>query len=162
MVLNHSFSVDQTSFLVKLLMVSFFPLWPKSSRMKSKSFIFFGSIVFRFGSPSLALLVQTGGICQTNSNYNFSRRYWRCNNMVTCFSHTSHTCSMTGPYFCCLFNYYPKLVEWILYWLRFFIFSSDDTVFTSWEIVVLQMLKLSWSAVTVCFTILIVTKVFAT
>ena len=60
MVLNHSFSVHQTSFLVKLLMVSFFPLWPKSSRLKSKSFIFFGSIVFRFGSHLLALLVQAG------------------------------------------------------------------------------------------------------
>ena len=58
MILNHSFSVDQTSFLVKLVMVSFFRLWPKSSRLKSKSFIFFGSIIFRFGSLSLALLVH--------------------------------------------------------------------------------------------------------
>ena len=59
MVLNHSFSVDQTNFLVMLLMVScFFALWPKSSRLKSKSFTFFGSIVFRFGSHLLALLVK--------------------------------------------------------------------------------------------------------
>ena len=62
MVLNHSFSVDQTSFLVKLLLVSFFPLWraKKSSRLKSKYLVFFGSIVFQFGSQSLGLLVQAG------------------------------------------------------------------------------------------------------
>ena len=60
MVLNHSFSEDQTSFLVKLLKVSFFPLWPKTSWQKSKSFIFFSSIVFQFGSHSLTLLVQAG------------------------------------------------------------------------------------------------------
>ena len=58
MVLNHSSSVDRASFLVKLVMVSFFRLWPKSSRLKSKFFIFFGSIIFRFGSLSLALLVH--------------------------------------------------------------------------------------------------------
>ena len=60
MVLNHSFSVDQTSFLVKLLIVFFFPVWLKSSRLKSNSFISFGKIVFRFGSHLLALLVQAG------------------------------------------------------------------------------------------------------
>ena len=60
MVLNHSFSVDQTSFWRRLLMVPFFPLCLKSSRLKSNSFIFFGSIVFRFGRHSLALFVQAG------------------------------------------------------------------------------------------------------
>ena len=62
-VFKNSFSVEQTSFFVKLLMVSFFPLWQKSSGLKSlkyKSFIFFSSIVFRFASHSLTLLVQVG------------------------------------------------------------------------------------------------------
>ena len=62
-VFKNSFSVEQTSFFVKLLMVSFFPLWQKSSGLKSlkyKSFIFFSSIVFQFASHSLTLLVQVG------------------------------------------------------------------------------------------------------
>ena len=58
MVLSHSFSVDQISFVVRLLITSFVVLWPKSSRVKCKSFIFFSSISFPFGSHSLALLVQ--------------------------------------------------------------------------------------------------------
>ena len=49
---------ESNLFLVRLLMVSFFHLWPKSSQLKS--FIVFGSIVFRFGSHTLALLVQAG------------------------------------------------------------------------------------------------------
>ena len=56
MVLNHSFSVDQTSFSVKLL------LWPKSLRLKSKYFIFFGSIVFWFWQPHI-------GICLYRQNW---------------------------------------------------------------------------------------------
>ena len=50
MVLSHSFSVDETSFLLKLVIVSIFSFWSKSSRLKSKSFTFFGSIVFHLAA----------------------------------------------------------------------------------------------------------------
>ena len=66
MVLKQTFSVDQTSYLMRLLMLSFFSLspslflWSKSSRLKSKPFLFFGLIVLRFGSHPLALLVEVG------------------------------------------------------------------------------------------------------
>ena len=61
MVLNHSFSVNQTTFFGEATNgLFFFTLWPKSSPLKFESFIFFDSLVFRFGSHSLALLVQAG------------------------------------------------------------------------------------------------------
>ena len=58
----NGFSVDQTSFSVKLL------LWPKSLRLKSKSFIFFGSIVFWFWQPHIGIAC-IDRIGQTDSNY---------------------------------------------------------------------------------------------
>ena len=64
--------MNQTSFLLKLQMVSFF-LWLKSSWLNSKSLIFFGSIVFRFGRHSLALLVQVGLVKPIRTA--FSARY---------------------------------------------------------------------------------------
>ena len=159
MVLNHNFSVDQTSFLVKLLMVSFFL---SGQNLLDWNLIFF---LFRFNSfsiwQSFIGIACTGEIGQTDSNCSFNTIHCSCN-MVTCFSHTSHTSAVAGPYFCCLFKYDLKFVEWVLYWLRFSIFSSGDTVFTSWKIMVLQRLKPFWFIVTVCFTILIVTKVFTT
>ena len=103
----------------------FFFLWPKSPRLKSKSFIFFVSIVFWFCNHSLALLVQAE-LVRTNRLE------------LTYFSHTSHTRAVAGPYFCCLFKYYPMFVKRIFYWLRFSAFSSNDTLFSSWKIMVLQ------------------------
>ena len=103
----------------------------------------------------------TSGIGQTDSNCSFNTIHCSCN-MVTYFSHTSHKRTIASPYFCCLFKYYSKFVERILYWLRFFTFYSDDVVFTSWKIMLLQRLKPSWFIVTVCFIIFIVTKVFTT
>ena len=46
--------------LIRVLIVLFFPLWPKSSWLKSKSFIFFRSIFSRFGRHSMALVLQAG------------------------------------------------------------------------------------------------------
>ena len=51
--------MDQTYFFWSYYWSLLFPPWPKSSRLKSKSFIFFGSIVFRFCSHLLSLLVPT-------------------------------------------------------------------------------------------------------
>ena len=86
---------------------------------------------FRFNSFSiwqpLIGIACTGGISKTNSNCSFNRIHCSCY-MVTCFSHTSHKSAMAGSYFCYLFKYYPRLVEWILYWLRFSTFSSDDNI----------------------------------
>ena len=59
MILNHSFSVDQICFFGETTNGVFFLLWPKSSQLKSESFISFRSIVFQFGSHSFALS-QTG------------------------------------------------------------------------------------------------------
>ena len=159
MVLSHSFSVDETSFLLKLVIASFFSIWSKSSRLKSKSFTFFGSIAFHLAATHWNCLRRRDWSNQFELR--FKTIHCSCN-MLTSFSHTDHTREMTVPYFCYLFQYYPKFVEWVLYWLRFSPFSSDDTVFTSWKVMVLQRLKPSWFIVTICFTILMVTKFFAT
>ena len=108
----------------------------------------------------LIRIACTGGIGQTDSNCNFNTRHCICN-MVTCFSRTIHLRAMAGPYFGCLFWYYPYFVEWILQWLRFSTLFSDDTVFTCWKTLILQRLKPS-ILVTVCFTFLVVTKFFTT
>ena len=47
---NYNFLITQ---FCQMGMVSFFTLWPKSSRPKSKYFIFFGSMIFQSGSHSL-------------------------------------------------------------------------------------------------------------
>ena len=128
MVLSHSFSVDETSFLVKLVIVSIFSFWSKSSRLKSKSFPFFGSIVFHLAATHRHCLRRRDWSNQFELRFNTI--HCSCN-MLTSFSHTDHTRATTVPYFCYLFQYYPKFVEWVLYLLRFSTFSFDDTVFTS-------------------------------
>ena len=60
---NDSFSVNQVSFLVRLLIVSFFLSLTKiflTEIYLGFVIIFFGSITFRFGSHSLILLAQVG------------------------------------------------------------------------------------------------------
>ena len=60
MVLNHSFSEDQNLFFGEATKGLFFSSLAKNLLQKSKSFMFFSSIVFQFGSHSLTLLVQAG------------------------------------------------------------------------------------------------------
>ena len=129
----------------------FFPLCPRSSRLKSKSFIFFSSIVSRFGSLSLELLVQAAG--KTDLNCSFNAIHCSCN-MITCFSHTSHIRAMADLL---SFQVLSKCLEKNLCWLGFSNFSSGDTIFTSWKITILQSLKPFWFIIAICFTILIVT-----
>ena len=146
----------------------FFSLWPKYFRLKHKSlmtvwlngwvlvymqslksFIFFWFNSFWIWQPLIGIAC-TCKIGQPDSNCSFNTIHcsW---NLTTFFSYTSHAHAMTGLYFCSFFKYYPKFVEWILYWLRFSAFSSDDTVFTSWKIMVLQMLNPSWFIVALLF-----------
>ena len=71
MVLNHSFSVDQTSFLVRLLMVSFFPSLEKNSLIPGvSSFLIIHS--FSIWQPLIGIAF-TGGTGQTDSNCSFNQ-----------------------------------------------------------------------------------------
>ena len=105
MILNHSFSVDQIYFLVRLL-IFFFPLRPKSSRLKSKSFIsFFIQYIFD--------LADTQWHC-------FYRRDWS-NQFELHLQHDTmplqhgymflpyHTLTIAGSDFCCLLKYIQSL-----------------------------------------------------